>query len=467
MQLSRRKFLKVSSMSLAGAALAACSAAAPQGDSGGDGGGGAEPVNITYLIRSDIGIKIQEWTDEAVKEFQEINPDISVETVGVPWGDYNAKLLAMYAAGTPPEISANYAAGFPTFYANDALVALNDFIEADSADISIIDEAAIGAVTREGQLWALPLAHLPTVLYYNKGLFDEAGVDVPTNDWADASWTVDEMLARAQGLSKEVDDPTSAVWGLIYGAGQLGVFSWLWGTDPFGGPGGPDTVEAYQTGIVTEAHYDDPKMIEFIKWVRGLTYDHKVTPRPSDTDAIQQTVGWPMMSGRIGMAVNGLWSVTNFAAVEPSWEWGIAPFPYGPEGTNLTPLFNDSWMLSAGTANPEAGFKLLKYLGLENGAKLYAEISGFFPANTDNYDVWFDSTMSIPNIAMTREELESVILTAFPEGYVTPGKTLDSYPEWNSTFNQTIGPVWNDEATVEEGMAAVQAQMETVIASKS
>ncbi|MEM7126117.1 MAG: extracellular solute-binding protein [Chloroflexota bacterium] len=467
MKLSRRNFLKYSSMTLAGAAMAACAPPAAAPDSGGSGDGGSEAVGITYLIRSDIGIKIQEWTDEAVAEFQEINPDITVETVGVPWGDYNAKLLAMYAAGTPPEISANYAAGFPTFYANDALVALDDFIEADSADISVIDEAARGAVTREGQLWALPLAHLPTVLYYNKGIFDEAGVDAPPMDWEDTSWTTDEMLSRASAVSKDIEDPGNAVWGLIYGTGQLGVFSWLWGVDPFGGPGSPENTEAYQTGIVTEAHYNDPLMLDFIQWVRDLTYEHQVSPRPSDTDAIQQTVGWPMMSGRIGMAVSGLWNVTNFAAVEPSWEWGIAPFPYGPEENNLSPLFNDSWMLSAGAAHPDAGFKLLRYLGLENGAKLYAEISGFFPAHTGNYDVWFDATTSIPNLALSREELEGVILNAFNHGYVTPGKTLDSYPEWNRAFNQTTGPIWNDEATVEEGMAGVQAQFETIIASKA
>ncbi|MEM7533116.1 MAG: substrate-binding domain-containing protein [Chloroflexota bacterium] len=468
MNLSRRKFLQLSSMAVAGAALVACAPATPDSGSG-DGGGeaAAEAVEITYLIRSDIGIKIQEWTDAAIDEFHELNPGIQVETIGVPWGDYNAKLLAMYASGAPPEISANYAAGFPTFYANDAILALDEFIASSDANISSIDEAAVASVTREGQLWALPLAHLPTVLYYNKDIFDEAGVEAPPMDWTDTSWTTDAVLERATGVSTDIDDPANAVWGSIFGNGQLGVFGWLWGIDPFSGNSGPEETEAYKTGIVTEVHYDHPTMAQFIQWVRDLTYVHQVSPRPSDTDAIQQTVGWPMMSGRIGMAINGLWSVTNFAAVEPSWNWGIAPFPYGVSGANTSPLFNDSWMLSAGTPHPEEGFELLKYLGLGNGAKLYAEISGFFPANKDNYSVWFDSTMSIPNIVHTREELETVVLDAFTYGYVTPGKTLDSYPEWNRAFNQTIGPVWNDEATPEEGLQAVQAQFESIIASKA
>jgi len=470
MKLSRRHFLKLSSFTLTGAALAACvptGGAQPEAGAGSESAAAGEATTITYLIRSDIGLKMQEWTEQAVAEFEEMHPEIAVETIGVPWGDYNAKLLAMYAGGTPPEVSANYAAGFPTFYANDAILPLDDFIQADDTDISVIAQQARNAVTREGQLWALPLAHLPTVVFYNKALFDEAGVDTPPVDWEDMSWTTDEILARAQAIAHDVDNPSEAVWGLIFGTGQLGVFSWLWGIDPFSGASDPAEAEAYRTGIVTEAHFDDPQMVDFIQWVRDLTYEHGVSPRPSDTDALSQTVGWPLMSGRIAMAINGLWAVQNFREVEPSWEWGIGAFPYGPAENNITPLFNDSWMLGANSGNPEAGFEFLKYLGLENGARLYAEITGFFPAHTENYSIWFDSTMEIPNLALSRAELEQVILSAFDHGFVTPGKTLDSYPEWNQVFNQTTAPIWNNEVSVAEGLQNVQQQFETTIASKS
>lgn len=122
MPVSRRNFLKQTSYVMAGATLAACAPAggpAIQGE-GADGTASGEKVSVTYLIRSDIGVKMQEWTDVALAEFHEKNSDIEVATTGVPWGDYNTKLLALFATGTPPEVSANYAAGFPTFYANDA-----------------------------------------------------------------------------------------------------------------------------------------------------------------------------------------------------------------------------------------------------------------------------------------------------------------------------------------------------------
>ena len=468
MSLSRRHFLKAGSLAAASWAVAACVPSEPSVEMPADAGAAQAETEITYLIRSDIGVKIQEWTDEAIADFAAVEPSIQVETIGVPWGDYNAKLLAQYAAGDPPEISANYAAGFPTFYANDAIVALDELVSEHNVDLSMIEQAALDAVTRNGKLWALPLAHLPTIVYYNLDLLEEAGARVPPIDWSDTTWTTDAMLESAVTAAQDMDDPTQAQYGMMFGTGQLGVFEWLWGADPFNDVGGPEHTEAYKTGLVTEAFYDSETMNAFIGWVYDSIYgETKVSPRPSDTDAIQQLVGWPMMSGRIGMAINGAWSVTNFASVQPSWRWGVGAFPYGPAGVNTSPLFNDSWMLGKGAAEQEAGFTFLKYLAVDRGAELYAQITGFFPANKNNYAIYFDSLMDIPNMALSREDAETALLDAFKYGYVTPGKTLDSYPEWNSTFNQTMGPIWNAETSVADGLQQVQAQFESVIASKA
>lgn len=468
--ISRRHFLKFSSVALAGTALAACATpSTPQGGNASSDGSApaAEQVTITYLIRNDIGANIQTWGEQAIADFEETYPNIRVETIGVPWGDYNAKLLALFAAGTPPEVSANYAAGFPTFYSNNAIIALDEFVAADGTDLSPIEEAALKSVTRQGQLWALPLAHMPVVVFYNKTLLDEAGVDAPPSDVGDTSWTTDQLLELATAVASNVDDPTAATWGLVFPPGQLGTYSWLWGVDPFNAEGGPEHTEAYQTGKLTEIHYTSPKIESYFQWLVDLTYDRQIAPRPTDVDAITQTVGWPFLSGRIGFYVQLVNSLGEFLNVQPEWEVGIAPLPYGPSGSNTTPLYNDSWMLSAGSAHPEEGYTFLKYLGLENGAKLYAEIAGFFPANKENYDIYFDSALNIPNLAVDRAGLEQAILGPFDTGFPSPGKTLESFPEWNTVFNQTTAPIFNNETSVADGLSALQANFEATIASKA
>ena len=477
MEFTRRQVLQASSLAAGAVLLAACKPAAPTPAPAAEKPAEkpaekatavpakAEPVEITYLVRSDLSPMMLEWEQVTVKEFEGQNPDIKINVVGVPWGDYNAKLLAMYAADMPPEISANYAAGFATFYANDAIIALDDFVEAHNVDLGVFHESCIAALTRKGKLWAMPLAHMPVLMFYNKSLFDEAGVAPPPMDWGDKSWTNDKLLEVSSEIAHDVDDPTKAVYAIDFEAGQLGVSSWRWGRDPFNGKGGPELTEAYQTGLVTEAFYTDPQVVAMHQFRCDLAFKHHVMPRPSDTDLLKQVQNFTLMTGRIAMAIAGGWQFTQFLAVKPSWEWGVAPIPYGPAGVNTAPLFNDSWMLSQGAAHPEEGFKFLTYLTVGKGAEHYARITGFISANKTLYDVFFDAIAEVPNLAMSKEQLRKTTLAAFDYGYVTPGKTLDRYPEWNQAYNQTTGPMWNDEVSVEEGMATVQEKMENLIAT--
>ena len=473
MKLARREWLKLSAMAGTGLILASCQpAATPTPKPAAKPAEKAtappakeEKVEVTYLVRSDLSPTMKEWEDVTVKEFEEMHPNIKVNVIGVPWGDYNAKLLAMYAADMQPEISANYAAGFATFYANDAIVALDDFVASKGVDLSVFEPACIAALTRGGKLWAMPLAHMPVILFYNRDLFDKAGVDPPPKDWSDTSWTTDKLLEVSRKLSHDVDDPTKAEWGVDFETGQLGVMSWAWGADPFNDKGGPELTQAYQDGIVTEAFYTAPKVMAMHKYRSDLAFEHKVSPRPSDTDILKQVQNFTLMTGRIAMTNAGGWQFNQFLVVKPSWKWGVAPLPYGPGGKNTSPLFNDSWMLSAGCREPDAGFELLTYLTVGKGAEHYARITGFMAANTNLYSIFFDSIAEVPNLAMTREEVEATTLQAFEYGYVTPGKTLDRYPEWNNAYNQTTSPIWNNEVSVEEGMQGVQEKFESLIAA--
>jgi multiple sugar transport system substrate-binding protein len=475
MKLSRRDFLKASVLTGAGALMAACAQPAPAPQPAAPQGAAkapeptkapapAAPATITYLVRTDIQPTIIKWGEATVEDFQKLNPNIKVEMVGVPWGDYNAKMLAMYAAGTPPEVSANYAAGFATFYANKAISPLNDYVKAENADLNLLEKAAVDSVTRDGQLWALPLAHMPVVIYYNKDILDAAGVKPPPADWSDKSWTYDALLQTATKSTKDLADLKKAQWGVAFLEYHLGTLgAWAYGVDPFNNKGGPQMSDAYKTGKPTDCFFDQPKIVEFMQWMIDLTHKHKVAPRPSDTDAMNQAVGWSYLSGRIGMTNEGVWRLGDIIKTNPAFKWGVGALPYGPVGMNTAPLFNDSWMLGAKCKQPQAGFKFLKYLTLENGAKLYAEQVGFFPAKKDLYNAFFDSIMKVPNIAMTRDDLVKAITGGFGGGFPTPGKTIDRFPEFNTAWNQTTAPMKNGEATVPDGMKAVQAKFKSLI----
>jgi multiple sugar transport system substrate-binding protein len=474
MKLTRRDCLKWSAAGLAGMALAACTpkptpTVAPKTQATQPAVAptqpptkAAQPVEITYLVRTDMTPAWLKWDELCVAEFQQQNPNIKVNLVGVPWGEYNAKLLALYAAGTPPEISANYAAGFSTFYVNKAITPLDDFLAADKVDMSQFHAKVLEALTRDGKLWALPLDHQTSHVFYNIQLFEKAGIKPPPTDWSDKSWTTEAMLEVAQKLTSNVQDPLKTVWGMDFTAGQLGTHSWMWGADPFNNKGGPEFTPAYKTGIITEVHYNQPKIAAFFQWLADAIYKLRVAPRPTDSATIQQSAGWPFLSGRVGMITAISYSVNQFLTTKiTDWKYGLATYPYGPGGVNTPPLFNDSWMLSAKAKQPQAGWAFLKYLGLGNGAKLYAEFSGCVPAIKSLRPIWFDTIMNKTNIGITRAQLEQVVLGNYDVGFETPGKTLDRFPEWNTAYSQVAGPLWAGEKSVQDTLQALQSAFET------
>lgn len=419
-------------------------------------------VEITYLVRNDLASSWNRWVDMTISEFQGQNPGVRVNTVGVPWAEYNSRLLAMYAAGTPPEISANYAAGFATFQINRAITPLDDYVAAENLDMSLFDRRVREALTREGKLWALPLDHYPTVIFYNRDLYEKDGLKLPPVDWADRSWTTDALLDNARKLAKDTTDPTKAVFGLNAGTAQLGITSWLWDGDPFNNQGGPEFTEAYKTGVITQVHYNGPKMLATLTWLADLILRDRVAPRPADTQALQQMVTWAFLTGRVAMDQQILYNAISFLTVATPFRWGIAPLPYGPGGRNTNPLFNDSWMLGAKCKQPQEGFAFLKYLAFGNGARLYAAFSGCLPANRNLYPVWFDAMMKT-NCGMTRADLEKAVVPALDYGFETPGKTLDRFPDLSKVYGQAVAPIWTGERSVQDALDACQKGFEVLI----
>ena len=101
----------------------------------------------------------------------------------------------------------------------DVLMALDSFIEADEdCDLSYYPESLLVPLRYEDQLYALPQEVSPYVIYYNKDMFEAAGLEMPTDDW-----TIDEFYEAAKALT----DPEKNVYGYRYASGADPFLGWL------------------------------------------------------------------------------------------------------------------------------------------------------------------------------------------------------------------------------------------------
>lgn len=148
------------------------------------------------------------FLESVVKAFEEQNPNIKISITDVPEDDYVTKIDTAFLAGQPPDI------GFPytsRWMKAGYFLPLDDAVAAGEIPL---DDYNAGAISRncyiDGHLYCVGSYTGGTMLFYNKDMFDAAGVPYPT---LDPPLTIDQYAELAQKLTIANDDPAKKVWG--------------------------------------------------------------------------------------------------------------------------------------------------------------------------------------------------------------------------------------------------------------
>jgi multiple sugar transport system substrate-binding protein len=437
---NRRQFLKQAALAgaavIGASALGACQpqqAAAPQKASG----------KVVWYMNIDQARN--DWANKKIiPDFNTASPDIEVELMTVPWDEYDAKILSLAASGTPPDVFAQWGqSGGGTYVKKGLLRPIDDYVSAAKWDLSNVADATKNAYKFNGKLYGIPMYVLGTFIYYNKDVFDQAGVAYPPVDWDDSGWTWDEMIARAQQITKDPDDPEKGIYGISNGINDLycGI-PWLFGAEPF-------IKEDYLKGEVSEVKLNTPEFIEAAQAKADLTNKLKVSPSSATMDAISQN-GNPLAVGRLAMTLGGGWVSWELAPLK-ELHWGIAALPKGKSKKAAT--FSDPWYIAAKSKNPDAAFKLVEYLTIGNGQDSIATDLAVAPSDTSRLSKWYNS---IPQV--TPKDLETVHKGLLKYGQETPASLLYGYGAVEDVYNQLMSPVWLGEKTAAEVLPEVEKQ---------
>lgn len=337
-------------------ALAGCSGsgdqAAPEESSG--------PVTLT----------LSGWSLDTTPEFQaladafhEENPDVTIELKGYDPAEYNTLLTADLAAGSGPDIITQKEVKFvPTFVEGGQLL--------DVSDVELPDDIS-GAASYEvdGTAYAVPYRNDSWVLYYNKNLFDQAGVEYP-----DGTWTWDDYADAATALTEGLSAAGSAAKGTYLHRWQSTVQGFA---------------NAQTDSDVLEGEYD--YMEPFYESTLALQ-DAGDQVDYNTSAANQLTYQGEFGKQNAAMMPMGTWYVATLIAQQASgdaddFEWGIAPIPQVSSkttGLDNTPVtFGDPTGFGINAAIDEskvaAAKKFLAFAAGEQGAEILAGI-GITPA---------------------------------------------------------------------------------------
>jgi len=288
-----------------------------------------------------IGIR-----EQALIPFDDAYPDCKLDFISVPGGGYNDKLLTMLAANEAPDVFIIRIGQLPEFLSKDLLVDLKPYIDADDYDLSQFPDLAIEAYTHEGGIYGVPDNVASIALFYNQDMFEEAGAMMPTAQWDDPEWTVDDFFSSCEKLTKREGNRTTQyaydvsswdkiwqIWVRIFG-GQIV-------DDPF---------------FPTECVLNEPPAVEALQCVVDLRCEPGFAPRPAAM--ADSGSGTLMQPGRLAMFQSGSWSFPNYR--NGDFNVALGHFPAG-KGGRANYVFYYPLVVPKTTEAPECAWNLLKF----------------------------------------------------------------------------------------------------------
>lgn len=307
-----------------------------------------DAVTVSYACWDDNQAKLIRTIAD---EFEAENPNIKIDIQVNGWDDYWTALEAAGTGGSLPDTFWMHSNNIYYYGANDQLLDLTEYIEAsDKVDLENYPEGLNQIYNIDGKQYAIPKDYDTIALWYNKTLFDEAGLEYP-----DETWTWDDMKSAAKALTKE--DGTQ--YGFCAGLhNQEGYYNFV-----------------YQNGgtIITDdrvSGYDQEATIagieEYFSYVKeGLS------PAIYDDAARAEAIE----NGLCAMGLFGSWNLSGFAAKELMTEnFDCAVLPASNDGGKAS-IFNGLGNAIAATCeHPDEAWKWVEYLSSEEGQIRQAEL---------------------------------------------------------------------------------------------
>ncbi|MTI59739.1 MAG: sugar ABC transporter substrate-binding protein [Firmicutes bacterium] len=299
---------------------------------------------------------------EAISAFESKNPNINVEVVDVASKDYGDKLTIMLSAGEDLDVLAvKDMPGYSAFIGRNQLEPLNTYMERDGFEPAVYS-GLMDEIEVDGKYYGMPFRSDAWILYYNKEIFDQAGVDYPTNDMTWEEFRTKAKEITSGSANKKTYGAYIHTWKSL--AMNLGV----------------QKAEGQYTLADGEYDFLAPAYELYLK----MQYEDKSVMTYGETVTSSAHYRTQFEAGKTGMVYMGTWNIgaliSDAKKGKHDVKWGIVKSPHwsgqepGITIANVTPL-----AINAASKNKEAAWKFIKFVGGEEGAIIFAK-HGVLPA---------------------------------------------------------------------------------------
>ena len=341
----------------------------------------SEKVKVVIFVGMGTGTDPDQVDaqNKLAEKFNSSHDNIEIEFLIVPHEEYATRYLAMLSGGNAPQlVGPNGVSTVAEFF--DTWEDITPYIEAENLDLSDFYGPAVELNTYPDKNTGLPLGLYPSYIYYNKDLFDAAGLDYPTHDFDDKSWNMDKLREVAMQLTldengKNATDPDFDPENIVqYGYddswdGMRGTLA-NWGAENVGRP----TTADYKTAVA-----NSPEWIQGLQWMSdGIWKDHFIGS--AEVQAGRDSAGVdPFGPGTTGMFYSHTWFLAE-GLHDLSFSADIAPFPFNPKGERIARIDADNFTIPKDAEHKQEAWEVMKWLTSPEVIVDVCRIYGCIPA---------------------------------------------------------------------------------------
>jgi multiple sugar transport system substrate-binding protein len=364
--------------------------------------------------------------NEMIALFEKENPTIKVELQTIGYTDYFTQLQSKVVGGNAADLFELNYENFVSYASEGVLSPMGDSL----GDVSGFNETALNAFNYNGEQFGIPDSFSNVVLFYNKDLFDRAGIDYPTSSW---TW---KDIETAGAKIRALDDN-------IFGFYRPLTFNEFYKAAAQNSSSLID-VDAKKFTINT------PTNIKVAEEMASWQNETNIMP----TEAQMGGMGdWDLFkSERLGMLVTGIWAFNDFTT-NCDFPWDISIEPGNTQ--KACHFFSNAYVVSSDSKNKAAAIKLAKFLaGSKEAAAIRVEAAWELPPV--NYPDILKSYLEITPPNNRQAVFDSL-------NYLVTPPVVKQQAEMNAIIDKYLSEIVYQKMSAKEALDACQSELESKI----
>jgi multiple sugar transport system substrate-binding protein len=447
--LSRRQFLRaavLSSLAIsAQAALAACAPAAPAAPApAGEAPAAPAPAGEAVTLRfvTNHGQADVPFFQKVIANFEAANPTIKIDHLDIAGSEFYDTINAQGVGGNLPDVWYTRTFDVPVYASKAWTTNLQPLIDRDAEEVNVDDfwPAEVAQMMWQGNLYALPYDFSNVGIYYNKKMFDEAGIDYPPETW---KWG--DLLDLALKFVKKDASGAFTQWGLV-----IFTWNWVWHGLIYGWGG-----QVFSEGFA-ECIINSPETVANMQFFvdarkQGMYPEAGATPQGID----------PFAGGIVPMTYQGSWATTWMRdTIGDKFDFDCVALPLSPTGKSCINAAGGAWGIAITTKHLEEAWKWNKHLtSTESTNILISEPVRSIPGRKSSVPAWEKAATEggLPprNAIVFAKQME--IANAFPY----PPFWQDYSQAWSNIIDPLLNGTVDDP--VESVLATFQDEVNRII----